>query len=117
MYRTKGTLVKELKELGIRKGDKDGAVVSLEHLKYYQLVNLYYKHCIWLEIIMDLEYLRKQKEKYLDRMKYFDAIDFSNLSRTFQDVVDMISQMEIYIQENNIKEKENQNENQNENNI
>ena len=60
---------------------------------------------------MDLEYLRKQKEKYLDRMKYFDAIDFSNLSRTFQDVVDMISQMEIYIQENNIKEKENQNEN------
>ena len=66
---------------------------------------------------MDLEYLRKQKEKYLDRMKYFDAIDFSNLSRTFQDVVDMISQMEIYIQENNIKEKEDQNENQNENNI
>lgn len=46
MYRTKGTLVKELKELGIRKGDKDGAVVSLEHLKYYQIVNLYYKHCI-----------------------------------------------------------------------
>ena len=29
----------------------------------------------------------------------------------------MISKMEIYIQENNIKEKENQNENQNENNI
>ena len=96
MYRTKGTLIKELKELGIRKGDKDGAVVSLEHLKYYQVVNLYYKHCIWLEIIMDLEYLRKQKEKYLDRMKYFDAIDFSNLSkvtRTYQDVVKIISQM------------------------
>lgn len=70
---------------------------------------------------MDLEYLHKQKEKYLDKMRYFDAIDFSNLSRTFQDVVDMISQMEIYIQENNIKgkenQKENQNENQNENNI
>lgn len=46
MYRTKGTLFKELKELGIRKCDKDGAVVSLEHLKYYQVVNLYYKHCI-----------------------------------------------------------------------
>lgn len=60
---------------------------------------------------MDLEYLHKQKEKYLDKMRYFDAIDFSNLSRTFQDVVDMISQMEIYIQENNIKEKENQKEN------
>lgn len=66
---------------------------------------------------MDLEYLHKQKEKYLDKMRYFDAIDFSNLSRTFQDVVDMISQMEIYIQENNIKEKENQKENQNENNV
>ena len=41
---------------------------------------------------MDLEYLHKQKEKYLDKMRYFDAIDFSNLSRTFQDVVDMIAE-------------------------
>ena len=46
MYRTKRTLIKELKNHGIRKGDKDGAFVSLEHLKYYQIVNLYYKHCI-----------------------------------------------------------------------
>lgn len=64
---------------------------------------------------MNLEYLHKQKEKYLDKMRYFDAIDFSNLSRTFQDVVDMISQMEIYIQENNIKENKDENPNENEN--
>ena len=69
------------------------------------------------DVYMNLEYLKNQKIKYVDKMEYFDAIGFSNLSGLFRDIVDMISKMEIYIQENNIKEKENQNENQNENNI
>jgi hypothetical protein len=42
---TKGFMVKALKEKGIRKGDKDGATVSLEHLKTYQVINLYYQYC------------------------------------------------------------------------
>ena len=43
---TKGQMVKELKALGIRKGDKDGATVSLEHLKTYDITKLYYEHCV-----------------------------------------------------------------------
>jgi hypothetical protein len=43
---TKGFMTKKLKEAGIRKGDKNGALVSLEHLKTYQVVNLYYKYCV-----------------------------------------------------------------------
>lgn len=43
---TKGKMVKELKALGIRKGDKDGATVSLEHLKTYQIINMYYEYCV-----------------------------------------------------------------------
>lgn len=46
---TKGKMVKELKAKGIRKGDKDGAKVSLEHLKTYQIIKLYYQHCVCLE--------------------------------------------------------------------
>ena len=42
---TKGKMVKTLKEKGIRKGDKDGAFVQLEHLKTHQVINLYYQHC------------------------------------------------------------------------
>ena len=42
---TKGTMVKALKEKGIRRGDKNGASVSLEHLKTYQIIDLYYKYC------------------------------------------------------------------------
>ena len=42
---TKGKMMKALKEKGIRKGDKNGATVSLEHLKTYQVTNLYYTHC------------------------------------------------------------------------
>ena len=38
--------LKELKNKGIRKADKDGALVSLEHLKYAQVVNLYYDNII-----------------------------------------------------------------------
>lgn len=43
---TKGKMIKELKEkAGIRKADKDGATVQLEHLKTHQVTNLYYQHC------------------------------------------------------------------------
>ena len=46
MFRTKGTMVKELKANGIRKSDKNGSEVSLEHLKYYQVVSLYYDNIV-----------------------------------------------------------------------
>ena len=42
---TKGKMIKQLKANGIRKGDKDGAMVSLEHLKTFQVINLYYQYC------------------------------------------------------------------------
>ena len=43
---TKGKMIRALKENGIRYGDKEGARVSLEHLKTYQVINLYYKYCV-----------------------------------------------------------------------
>ena len=43
---TKGSMIKELKALGIRKADKDGSTVSLEHLKTYYITKLYYEHCV-----------------------------------------------------------------------
>ena len=46
MFRTKGTMIKELKAHGVRKADKNGAIVGLEHLKYYQVVNLYYDNIL-----------------------------------------------------------------------
>lgn len=42
---TKGFMTKELKRKGIRVGDKDGATVSLEHLKTFEIIKLYYQHC------------------------------------------------------------------------
>ena len=39
---TKGKMCKYLKEHGIRRGDKNGAIVPLEHLKTYAIVNLYF---------------------------------------------------------------------------
>lgn len=43
---TKGKMIKQLKEkAGIRKGDKNGAMVGLSHLKSYQVAELYYQHC------------------------------------------------------------------------
>ena len=42
MYLTKGKMIRQLKARGIRKADKEGARVSLEHLKTYQVINLYY---------------------------------------------------------------------------
>lgn len=38
-------MIKELKKNGVRYGDKDGAIVKLEHLKIYQVVSLYYTYC------------------------------------------------------------------------
>lgn len=45
MKYTKGYLIKQLKEKGIRRGDKSGATVHLEHLRYADVVNLWYAHC------------------------------------------------------------------------
>lgn len=42
---TKGKMISALKKAGIRSGDKDGAIVKLEHLKFYQVIELYYQHC------------------------------------------------------------------------
>ena len=43
---TKGKMIKQLKEkAGIRKGDKNGAMVQLEHLKTYQIISMYYQYC------------------------------------------------------------------------
>ena len=41
---TKGKMIKELKKAGIRRGDKNGASVHLEALKFYQVINLYYTY-------------------------------------------------------------------------
>lgn len=45
MIFSKGNLIKDLKAKGIRKGDKQGATVQLEHLKYADVVNLWYEYC------------------------------------------------------------------------
>ena len=42
---TKGQMIKSLKKHGIRRGDKNGARVSLEHLKTFQVIELYYQYC------------------------------------------------------------------------
>lgn len=46
MIMTKGKMIKELKAKGIRSGEKDGAKVSLEHLKSYQVTKMYYTYCV-----------------------------------------------------------------------
>ena len=43
---TKGKMISALKKAGIRKGDKNGATVTLEHLKSYQITNMYYQYCV-----------------------------------------------------------------------
>lgn len=42
---TKGSMIRELKRVGVRKGDKNGAEVSLEHLKTFQVIKLYSQYC------------------------------------------------------------------------
>jgi hypothetical protein len=41
----KGKMIKELKAKGVRRGDKNGSIVSLEHLKSYEVIKLYAEHC------------------------------------------------------------------------
>ena len=44
---TKGKMIKALKsQANIRWGDKNGAKVKLEHLKTYQIIALYFEHCV-----------------------------------------------------------------------
>lgn len=43
---TKGKMIKALKVIGVRKGEKDGAFVSLEHLKTSDVIKLYYDNCV-----------------------------------------------------------------------
>lgn len=45
MIYSKGYLINQLKKNGVRKGNKFGATVSLEHLKYADVVNLWFKYC------------------------------------------------------------------------
>ena len=42
---TKGTMIKELKKVGIRKGEKQGYTVKLEHLKTPDVAKLHSKYC------------------------------------------------------------------------
>ena len=41
----KGKMIKELKAKGVRRGEKNGSIVSLEHLKSYEVIKLYAEHC------------------------------------------------------------------------
>lgn len=42
MLMTKGKMIQILKKNGIRRGEKDKAIVPLEHLKYPQIATIYY---------------------------------------------------------------------------
>jgi hypothetical protein len=42
---TKGKMIQQLKEKGIRTGDKNGAKVKLEHLKSFAITELYHQYC------------------------------------------------------------------------
>ena len=46
MCYTKGQMIKQLKQFGIRRAEKEGyGDVPLEHLKYYQVCNLWQEYC------------------------------------------------------------------------
>ena len=51
---------------------------------------------------MTLEYLNEQKIKYQQKQNYFKKVEFNVLAADFQEIVDLIGEMENYI-----KEKEN----------
>lgn len=38
---TKGKMIRELKKIGVRRGEKNGTVVKLEHLKFFEVAKLY----------------------------------------------------------------------------
>ena len=42
---TKGKMISALKKAGVRRGDKNGSIVQLEHLKTYQIISMYYQYC------------------------------------------------------------------------
>ena len=42
---TKGFMMRELKKVGVRKGDKNGLTVQLEHLKSFEVSKLYHQYC------------------------------------------------------------------------
>lgn len=41
---TKGTMIRELKKIGVRRGLKNNAVVKLEQLKTPEVIKLYAEH-------------------------------------------------------------------------
>ena len=49
--------------------------------------------------MMILEYLKEQKEKYQQKVGYFNKLGFDTLSSDFQDIVNLIGEMENYIKE------------------
>ena len=48
---------------------------------------------------MILEYLAERKAYYQKKSDYFYNLDYQNLARDFKGVVDLITEMEKYIQE------------------
>jgi hypothetical protein len=48
---------------------------------------------------MTLEYLNEQKQKYAQKYEYFKTISFDNLAADFQNVVNLIDDMEKYMKE------------------
>lgn len=49
--------------------------------------------------MITLEYLAEQREKYEKKAKYFKNIDFEILSADYQEVVDLIKQIEGFVRE------------------
>jgi hypothetical protein len=49
---------------------------------------------------MTLEYLKEQKEKYQQNVDYFNKLGFDTLTSDFQDIVNLIGEMENYMKEN-----------------
>lgn len=41
----KGRMIRDLKKIGVRRGDKNGATVKLEHLKTSEIIKLWYEYC------------------------------------------------------------------------
>ena len=42
---TKGSMIKALKSVGVRKGAKGDKTVKLEHLNYFEVCKLYDEYC------------------------------------------------------------------------
>ena len=51
--------------------------------------------------MITLEYLVEQKTKYQNKVNYFSKMDYDHLTADFQSVVNLISEMEEYIKEQN----------------